>query len=340
MFENLFIPQIDLTSPIAKKDGTKAAIIGIGQVGMACAYSMLIQNTLDVITLIDINQQKLAGEVMDLQHGLPFVEPTLVYAGKTLADAAGADIVIITAGAKQQPGESRLDLVQRNVEIFKKLIPELVQYCPDAIFLIVSNPVDIMTYITGKISGFPSCQVIGSGTVLDTARFRYLLAHRLNLDPRSIHGLIIGEHGDSEVPVWSQVNISGTKLCGEICDEICDENWPESPSCNQPFLQEIFAQVKNAAYDIIQRKGATSYAIGLGVTQIVQAILRNQNRVMTVSSLIKDFHGIQDVCLSLPMVVNRQGATKMVNINLTDTELSQLQHSANVLKEIIAKLNL
>lgn len=340
MFENLFTPQIDLTSPIAKKDGTKAAIIGIGQVGMACAYSMLIQNTLDVITLIDINQQKLEGEVMDLQHGLPFVEPTLVYAGKTLADAAGADIVIITAGAKQQPGESRLDLVQRNVEIFKKLIPELVQYCPDAIFLIVSNPVDIMTYITGKLSGFPSCQVIGSGTVLDTARFRYLLADRLNLDPRSVHGLIIGEHGDSEVPVWSQVNIAGTKLCGEICDEICDVNSPESPSCEQPFLQEIFAQVKNAAYDIIQRKGATSYAIGLGVTQIVQAILRNQNRVMTVSSLIQDFHGIQDVCLSLPMVVNRQGATKMLNMNLTDTELSQLQHSANVLKEIIAKLNL
>jgi L-lactate dehydrogenase len=336
MFEKLFTPQIDLTSAIAKNDGTKAAIIGIGQVGMACAYSMLIQNTLDVITLIDINQQKLEGEVMDLQHGLPFVEPTLVYAGKTLADAAGADIVIITAGAKQQPGESRLDLVQRNVEIFKKLIPELVQYCPDAIFLIVSNPVDIMTYITGKLSGLPSHQVIGSGTVLDTARFRYLLADQLNLDPRSIHGLIIGEHGDSEVPVWSQVNIAGTKLCGEICDG----NWPESPICDRPILQEIFTQVKNAAYDIIQRKGATSYAIGLGVTQIVQAILRNQNRVMTVSSLIKDFHGIQDVCLSLPMVVNRQGATKMLNMNLTNTELSQLQHSANVLKEIIAKLNL
>ncbi len=332
MFENLLTPQVDLTSPNAKKDGTKAAIIGSGQVGMACAYSMLIQNTLDSMILIDINQQKLAGEVMDLQHGLPFVEPTLVYAGKTLADAAGADIVIITAGAKQQPGESRLDLVQRNVEIFKKLIPELVQYCSDAIFLIVSNPVDIMTYVTGKLSGFPSNQVIGSGTILDTARFRYLLAERLNLDPRSVHGLIIGEHGDSEVPVWSQVNIAGTKLC--------DGNWPGSPSCDQPFLQEIFAQVKNAAYDIIQRKGATSYAIGLGVTQIVQAILRNQHRVMTVSSLIKDFHGIQDVCLSLPMVVNRQGATKMVNINLTDTELSQLQHSANVLKEVIAKLNL
>ncbi len=332
MFENLLTPQVDLTSPNAKKDGTKAAIIGSGQVGMACAYSMLIQNTLDSLILIDINQQKLAGEVMDLQHGLPFVEPTLVYAGKTLADAAGADIVIITAGAKQQPGESRLDLVQRNVEIFKKLIPELVQYCSDAIFLIVSNPVDIMTYVTGKLSGFPSNQVIGSGTILDTARFRYLLAERLNLDPRSVHGLIIGEHGDSEVPVWSQVNIAGTKLC--------DGNWPGSPSSDEPFLQEIFAQVKNAAYDIIQRKGATSYAIGLGVTQIVQAILRNQHRVMTVSSLIKDFHGIQDVCLSLPMVVNRQGATKMVNINLTDTELSQLQHSANVLKEIIAKLNL
>lgn len=332
MFKNLFTPQTEIQSTTEKMNGSKGVIIGTGQVGMACAYSMLIQNTFDTITLIDINQEKLQGEVMDLQHGLPFVEPTEIYAGKSLADARGADIAIVTAGAKQRPGESRLDLVQRNVEIFKQLIPELVAYCPDAIILIVSNPVDIMTYVTGKLSGLPSDRVLGSGTVLDTARFRYLLADQLNLDPRSIHGYIIGEHGDSEVPVWSHVNIAGTKLC--------DGDWSGSPSCEDPLLSNIFACVKNAAYEIIERKGATSYAIGLGVTQIVQAILRNQNRVMTVSHLIKDFQGISDVCLSLPIVINRQGATKIVNMNLTNTELSQLHNSAKVLREIIDQLDI
>ncbi len=332
MFENLFTSESDLASKAEKNDGTKAVIVGTGHVGMACAYAMLIQNIFDVITLVDINQEKLEGEVMDLQHGLSFVEPTEVYAGKTLADAVGADIAIVTAGAKQRPGESRLDLVQRNVEIFKQLIPELVQYCPDAIILIVSNPVDILTYVTWKLSGLPSNRVLGSGTVLDTARFRYLLARQLNLDTRSVHGYIIGEHGDSLVPVWSQLNIAGTKFC--------DGNWPGSLSSEDPLLNEIFHGVKNAADEIIQRKGATRYAIGLGVTQIVKAILRNQNRVITVSKLIKDFHSIEDVCLSLPMVLNRQGATKILNINLSNTELSQLHNSAKVLREVIAQLDI
>ena len=187
----------------------------------------------------------------------------------TLADGENADVVIITAGAKQKPGETRLDLVNRNVEIFHTLIPEVVKCCSTAILLIVTNPVDIMTYVCLKISGLPSSSVIGSGTVLDTARFRYLLSEKLQLDPRSLHAYIIGEHGDSEVPVWSKVNISGMHLL--------DEKWEEGKQID-PQLQEIFAQVKNAAYEIIQRKGATSYAIGLGVAQITESILRNQNR--------------------------------------------------------------
>ncbi|NJK61370.1 MAG: L-lactate dehydrogenase [Synechococcaceae cyanobacterium SM2_3_1] len=309
----------------------KGAIVGAGQVGMACAYSMLIQNTLDELVLTDINREKLEGEVMDLVHGIPFVAPTLVKAG-SLEDCAHADIVVITAGAKQRPGETRLDLVQRNVEIFRGLIRDLAQYCPEAIFLVVSNPVDIMTYLTLKLSGFPAGRVIGSGTVLDTARFRYLLAERLNLDPRSLHAYILGEHGDTEVAVWSKVNVAGTNIT-EIFPEL---NHPEDPD----QLGRIFEQVRNAAYEIIKRKGATSYAIGLGVTQIVQAILRNQNRVLTISSLLAGEYGLSEVCLSLPAVVGREGVSRIFELALTPTEVSQLQHSGQVLRQVLQNINL
>jgi len=303
----------------------KGVIIGAGQVGMACAYSLLIQNTLDEMVIVDINQEKLKGEVMDLTHGLPFVEPTQVYAG-TVENAVNADIIIITAGAKQKPGQSRLDLVSRNVEIFRSLIPDLVRYAPQAIILIVTNPVDVMTYVSQKFSGLPPSQVLGSGTVLDTARFRSLLAQKFELDPRSVHAYIIGEHGDSEVPVWSALNISGMPILeGEM---------PPGK------LAHVFEEVKNAAYEIIQRKGATSYAIGLGVTQIVQAILRNQNRILTVSTLIEDFVGIKDVCLSLPAVTNAQGVSRIVNLPLSDQERDQLQESAQVLRKTIDQLTL
>ncbi|MBD2180147.1 L-lactate dehydrogenase [Planktothrix sp. FACHB-1355] len=331
MFEQFFTP-----SPEVNQDSTtirrprKGVIIGAGQVGMACAYSMLIQNTLDEMVIVDVNREKLEGEVMDLVHGLPFVQPSIVRSG-TLADGHDADIVIITAGAKQRPGETRLDLVQRNVELFKNLISEVVKCCANAILLIVTNPVDIMTYVSWRLSGLPSSSVIGSGTVLDTARFRYLLAEKFQIDPRSLHAYIIGEHGDSEVPVWSKVNVSGMPLFDGDLDNASDDNQQ---------LEEVFAQVKNAAYEIIQRKGATSYAIGLGVTQIVQAILRNQNRVLTVSSLINGLHGIEDVCLSLPAVVNRQGVTRLLNMSLTTKEEQQLLHSSQVLRETIGKLNL
>jgi L-lactate dehydrogenase len=309
----------------------KGVIVGAGQVGMACAYSLLIQNVLDEMVIVDVNTEKLEGEVMDLNHGLPFVQPTIIRSG-TLADGEDADIVIITAGAKQKPGESRLELVQRNLEIFKGLIPQVVKYCSKAILLIVTNPVDIMTYVSLKLSGLPTSSVIGSGTVLDTARFRYLLAEKFQLDSRSLHAYIIGEHGDSEVPVWSKVNISGMQLFQE------DANGEESADADT--MKPIFEQVKNAAYEVIQRKGATSYAIGLGVTQIVQSILRNQNRLLTVSSLIHGFEGIDDVCLSLPAVVNRQGVSRTLNLMLTPTEKEQLQNSARVLRQTIEKLDL
>ena len=330
MLESLFTTLPNTSQDlIPHRRPRKGVIIGAGQVGMACAYSLLIQNTLDEMVIVDVNTEKLIGEVMDLNHGLPFVEPTLIHSG-TLADGEDADIVIITAGAKQKTGETRLDLVQRNLEIFKGLIPQIVKYCAKAILLIVTNPVDIMTYVTLKLSGLQPSSVIGSGTVLDTARFRYLLAQKFQIDSRSLHAYIIGEHGDSEVPVWSKVNISGMRLF--------EDNSNGSGLEDADQIKPIFAQVKNAAYEVIQRKGATSYAIGLGVTQIVQAILRNQNRVMTVSSLINGFEGIEDVCLSLPAVVNRQGVSRVLNLTLTPTEKAQLHNSAKVLRQTIEKL--
>jgi L-lactate dehydrogenase len=332
MLESLFTPLPSTTQDvIPHRRPRKGVIIGAGQVGMACAYSMLIQNILEEMVIVDVNTEKLEGEVMDLNHGLPFVEPTIIRSG-TLADGEDADIVVITAGAKQKPGETRLDLVQRNLEIFKSLIPQVVKCCAKAVLLIVTNPVDIMTYVTLKLSGLPISSVIGSGTVLDTARFRYLLAEKFQIDPRSLHAYIIGEHGDSEVPVWSKVNISGMRLFED------DSNGSALADAEQ--IKPLFEQVKNAAYEVIQRKGATSYAIGLGVTQIVQAILRNQNRVMTVSSLINGFEGIDDVCLSLPAVVNRQGVSRVLNLSLTASEKEQLQSSAKILRQTIEKLDL
>jgi L-lactate dehydrogenase len=330
-FENLFTSSLEekFISPVIRQP-RKGVIVGAGQVGIACAYSLLIQNILDEMVIVDINQHKLEGEVMDLNHGLPFVEPTLIRAG-TLADGENADIVIITAGAKQKPGETRLDLVNRNVEIFQGLIPEVVRYCSTAILLIVTNPVDIMTYVCLKISALPSSSVIGSGTILDTARFRYLLSQQLQLDPRSLHAYIIGEHGDTEVPVWSKVNISGMHFL--------DKKLEEGKQIDSQ-LQEIFAQVKNAAYEIIQRKGATSYAISLAVAQITQSILRNQSRVLTISSLINHIYDIQDVCLSLPAVVNRQGVIRVLNLSLNKTELQQLKHSSKILRQTIEQLNI
>ena len=328
---NLFVSYGESVPSTTIRRPRKGAIIGAGQVGMACAYSMLIQSTFDELVLVDVDRVKLEGEVMDLVHGLSFVAPAIVKAG-TIADCQGADIVIITAGARQKTGESRLELLGRNVAIFKHLISELVQYCPDAIYLVVSNPVDVMTYVTWKLSGLPCNAIIGSGTMLDTARFRYLLAQNLQLDPRSIHAYIIGEHGDSEVPVWSRLNVAGAPLLA-LDPELGTIQDPEQ-------WYRLFEQAKNAAYEIIQRKGATSYAIGLAVTQIAQAILRDQNRVLTVSCLTNGIYGIEDVYLSLPAVVNRYGVNRIVQLSLSDKEEQQLKQSAQLLHQAIKELEL
>ena len=331
MFEQLFIPNPEAEKP-APLSPRKGVIIGAGQVGLACAYSMLIQDCFDELILQDLSKDKVEGEVMDLLHGMPFLAPTDLKAG-TVADVGqNADLVIITAGAAQKPGESRLNLVERNIAIFKSILSDVVKYCPNAILLIVSNPVDIMTYATLKISGFPSSRVIGSGTVLDTGRFRSLLAKKLDIDARSVHAYIVGEHGDSEVPVWSTANVAGVKLV--------PNGWENLPAAEQKELTTIFEQVKNAAYEIIKRKGYTSYGIGLAVTDIVKAILRSQERVLTVSTLVEGLYDIQDVCLGLPTVINEKGVLKTVNLVLSEAEEKQLRHSAQVLGEVFTQLKL
>ncbi len=329
MFEQLFTPNPEAEKP-APLNPRKGVIIGAGQVGLACAYSLLIQDCLDELILQDIASERVEGEVMDLLSGMPFLPPTDLKAGTVADEGRNADLVIITAGAAQKPGESRLNLVERNVAIFKSILGDVIKHCPDAILLIVSNPVDIMTYLTLKISGFPSSRVIGSGTVLDTARFRTLLARKVNIDARSLHAYIIGEHGDSEVPVWSTANIAGMKLA--------PNSWETLTAEEQKDLTAIFERVKNAAYEIIKRKGYTSYGIGLAVTDIVKAILRSQERVLTVSSLVNGLYGINDVCLSLPTVVNEKGILKTVNLALSEVEEKQLQHSAQMLRDVFTRL--
>ncbi|PSN10409.1 L-lactate dehydrogenase [filamentous cyanobacterium CCT1] len=304
----------------------KGVIVGAGQVGLACAYAMMIQNVLDELVLVDINQEKLLGEVMDLEQGMSFIEPTAITAG-TMADGAGADVVIITAGAAQKEGETRLDLVQKNVEILKNLIPDIVAHCPEAMLLLVSNPVDVLTYAAWKLSGLPKARVFGSGTVLDTGRFRYLLARRLGIDPRSLHAYVIGEHGDSEVPFWSHANVCGTPLY-----------YDGMPTDEREAMDEIFQQTKNAAYEIIRRKGYTNYAVGLAVTQIVQSIVRDQNRVLTVSCVMDEIFGISDVCLSVPAVVGRFGVARRLNLALNQHEQELLQHSAQTLRDVIDQI--
>lgn len=331
MFDKIFIDNLEAKQTNILRP-RKGVIIGLGQVGLACAYSLLIQDCFDELVLQDLDLQKVEGEVMDLVHGMSLIAPTDLIAG-TVADAGkDADVVIITAGAAQKPEETRLNLLERNVAIYQSILTDVVKHCPDAILLIVTNPVDIMTDVALKISGFPSSRVIGSGTVLDTSRFRFLLANKLNIDPRSVHAYIIGEHGDSEVPVWSTANVAGRKLL--------TQNWEDLTQSDRTELTNIFDRVKNAAYEVIQRKGYTSYAIGLVVTDIVKAILRSQERVLTVSGLVDGLYGIDNVCLGLPRVVSDKGILKTVNLDLNPKEEKQLRHSARVLQEVFNHLSL
>jgi len=309
----------------------RVAVVGVGNVGATFAYTLLLSGLASEIVMIDANLARAEGEAMDLNHAVPMAHPTRIWAGG-YEDCAGAMITVISAGSAQKPGETRLDLLQRNVSIFRQIIPQVVEHNPDGILLIATNPVDILSYASWKISGLPFKRVIGSGTILDTARFRYLLSQHYGVDARSVHAYIIGEHGDSEVPAWSLANIAGMRL-----PDFCAANgYP----CNDSVLQEIFRNTRDAAYQIIERKGATYYAVAAGLLRIVEAILRNQSTVLSLSSYIQDFYEIQDVYLSLPSVVDQGGIERVLNLELEPGEVQGLQASANMLKGLIGQLNL
>jgi L-lactate dehydrogenase len=309
----------------------RVAVVGIGNVGTTFAYALLLSGLAAEIVLIDANRAKAEGEAMDLNHTVPFTHPTRVWAGD-YSDCAGAVVTVLTAGAGQKPGETRLDLIKKNAAIWRDIIPNVVKNNPDGILLIATNPVDVLTYAAWKLSGLPSERVIGSGTILDTARFRYLLSQHFRVDASSVHAYIIGEHGDSEVPVWSLANIAGMRL-PEFCKMQGLKHDPKA-------MDEIFTQTRDAAYRIIERKGATYYAVAAGLMRITQAILRNQSTVLSVSSLVKDYYGITDVCFSLPTVVDRGGIEKAIRLELDPDEIEQLKHSAELLRKIVSTLNL
>ena len=309
----------------------RVAVVGVGNVGATFAYALLLSGLASEIVLIDANRAKAEGEAMDLNHTVPFTYSTRVWAGD-YADCAGASVTIFAAGAGQKPGETRLDLIRKNAAIWREIVPEVVKHNPDGILLIATNPVDALTYVAWKLSGFPAERVIGSGTILDTARFRYLLSQHFGVDARSIHAYIIGEHGDSEVPVWSLANIAGMRLA-EFCEA-------QKRPHDRQAMEEIFLQTRDAAYRIIERKGATYYAVAAGLMRITQAILRNQSTVLSVSSLINDYYGMSDVYFSLPAVIDRGGVENVLRLELSPDEIEKLRHSAGMLKAVIGKLDL
>ena len=309
--------------------GLKVAIIGAGFVGTTFAYSLIIHGLASQIVLIDINKERAEGEVMDLNHGLPFTSPTRIWAGD-YPDCKGADIVLISVDKGQKIKESRLDLAEGNYELLKSIVPNITKYNKECVLLVVTNPLDVMTYATLKLSGFPKNRVIGSGTVLDTARLRSLLGDYLKVDPRNVHAYVIGEHGDSEVPVWSLANVAGIRL-KDYCP-ICKVKY------NEDQFDNLFLEVKNAGYEIIRRKGRTNYAVALALTRIVESILRDENAILTVSTLLEDYHGVSDVCLSVPAIIGRSGVREIIRLPLDEKEISDFQKSAAIIKEVTNSL--
>lgn len=309
----------------------KAAVIGCGFVGSSSAFSLISKGLFSELVLIDANKEKAEGEAMDLSHGRPYVAPMKIYAGD-YDDIADCGLIIITAGANQKPGETRLDLVNKNVAIFKTIIPEITKRNFEGILMIVANPVDVLTYVALKLSGYPKERVFGSGTVLDSARFRYLLGEHLQVDSKSVHAVIIGEHGDSELAVWSGANVSGIQV-----NDFCELR---GHYAHEEAMERIYQNVRDSAYEIIKKKGATYYGVAMAVGRIAEAVVKNSHSVLPVTSLLEGQYGIEDVCISVPTIVSQSGAEQILEIPLSDEELGKLQASAKELHEVLAGLDL
>jgi L-lactate dehydrogenase len=298
--------------------------VGAGSVGSTIAYACLVRGIGKQFALYDLNRAKVEAEVLDLNHGMQFVPMATIEGSDDVAVCADADVVVVTAGAKQKPGQTRMALAEANVAICKNLIPQLVGLAPNAILLVVTNPVDVLSYVAMKISGLPPRRVLGSGTVLDSSRFRFLIARRCRVAVQNVHAYVVGEHGDSEVPLWSSASIANIPL----------HQWavPGHGKLTVRDRTEIFQNVKQAAYQIIQGKGATNYAIGLATAKILEGILHNENRILPVTSLLTDYRGISDVCLSVPGIVNRTGVEAALAIPMNEAEDAGLRNSADVIR--------
>lgn len=307
----------------------RIAVVGAGNVGATFAYSLVLSGLASEIVLVDADPARAEGQAMDLEHAVPFSHPVRIWAGG-YQDCKGALVTMIAAGASQKPGETRMDLLKRNVAVIRSVVSEVAAVNQEGIILVATNPVDVLTYAAYKISGLSRRRVFGSGTILDTARFRTLLAHHFNVDARSLHAHIIGEHGDSEVPVWSLANIAGVRLA-----DLRGEGWAHYDGA---AMEELFRKTRDAASRIIERKGATYYAVAAGLLRIVEAIVRDQSTVLSTSSLLTGQYGISDVCLSLPSVINRRGIARVLELELSPEEREKLAHSASTLRNGIAEL--
>lgn len=309
----------------------KAVMIGCGFVGSASVFSLMQSGLFSEIAMIDADMDKAEGEAMDISHGIPFAKEMKIYAG-SYDDVRDASIVIITAGANQKPGETRLDLVKKNVAIFKQIIPEISARNFGGILLIVANPVDILTYVAQKLSGLPANRVIGSGTVLDTARLKHRLSEHLNVDSKSIHAFIIGEHGDSEIAAWSSANVSGIPL-NDFCEMRGHYEHDEA-------TKEIAKKVRDSAYEIIERKRATYFGVAMAVKRICEVIVRDEKSILPVSTQMNGEHEVDGVVLSMPCIVGKDGIETKVPITLSQEEREKLQESAATLREILKDIEL
>lgn len=314
-----------MTETNVNTDNQKIILVGDGAVGSSYAFALVAQNIAQEIGIIDINRAKAQGDAMDLSHALAFTSPKKIYAAD-YSDAHDADIVVITAGAAQKPGETRLDLVHKNLKINRAVVKEIVASGFNGIFLVASNPVDILTYSTWKFSGFPKEKVIGSGTSLDSARFRQALSDLLEVDARNVHAYILGEHGDSEFPVWSHANVAGLPIYDWVMAH---------PEIDEEAMVNLFFSVRDAAYDIIEKKGATFYGIAVSLARITQAILDNENAVLPLSVYVNGEYGLDDIYIGSPAIINAQGIKQVIEIPLTDGEQDRMTASASQLKEIL-----
>ncbi|MDR1768929.1 MAG: L-lactate dehydrogenase [Propionibacteriaceae bacterium] len=311
----------------------KISVVGAGFVGSTIAYTLMIRGVASEIVLVDVNASRAEGEAMDIAHGAPFGQAAAIRAGGYEA-AAGSDLVIITAGTNQKPGETRIDLIARNASIMRACAEGVAANCPDAVVMVVSNPVDVMAYVAQLATGFPKERVIGSGTVLDSARFRYLLGREFGVDPRNIHGYILGEHGDSEFPAWSLVSVAGMPI-----DEAAAMfAGPSGAAFDEAARERVAQDTRDAAYQIIDRKGATYYGIGMSATRLAEAIVRDEHSIMSVSTLLSGEYGVEDVYLSVPAVLGQHGVERVLTPRLAEGELAELRRSAELLREARSQL--